>query len=93
MIRYPFYVSIYFYDITWVVDCVWSEWFIGECSERCDGGKRTNVRYKEIVESNGGSCSGDFKTDESCNTDSCPGKRNTISITKKSKAGFLKYGI
>ena len=88
MIRYLFYVSIYFDTITLVLDCVWSEWFIGECSKRCDGGKRTNVRYKEIVEANGGSCSGDFKADESCNTDSCPGKLNKISIIKKSKTGI-----
>ena len=55
-------------------DCEWSEWQLGECSKSCDGGIRTNTRTKTIEEVNGGVCKGGEITEETCNTESCPGE-------------------
>ena len=62
-------------NIEWTVkDCEWSEWQLGECSKSCDGGIRTNTRTKTIEEVNGGVCEGGEITEETCNTESCPGE-------------------
>ena len=67
-----------------IVNCVWSSWHNGECSEACGGGERTNVRYKKVVEGKGGICSGGFKVKENCNTHLCQGKINLINFITKS---------
>ena len=76
-------IFLYAYGISLIVDCVWSRWFIGQCSKSCEGGDRTNVRYKEVVERYGGICSGEFTLIEPCNTDPCPGKQDMINIITK----------
>ena len=58
-----------------IVNCVWSSWFVGECSNTCGGGERTNTRHRKVVEANGGKdCIGQFNTTESCNQNACPGQ-------------------
>ena len=57
-----------------LVDCVWDEWEIGECSKSCGGGNRTNVRIPKVEAKHGGEeCQGESETTEECNTLSCPG--------------------
>ena len=60
------------------VNCEWNDWQIGECSEPCGGGIRTNSRTKKIEESNGtdedGVCEGEATMEEECNTQTCPRK-------------------
>ena len=55
------------------INCGWSEWNIGLCSKSCDGGTLKKTRIKNVVESNGGKCSGKSEIPEPCNTQSCPG--------------------
>ena len=46
---------------------------MGECSEECGGGTRTNTREKQTVEEHGGQCAGSSTVTESCNVHECPG--------------------
>ena len=57
------------------VDCEWDDWQIGECSEECGGGVRTNTRTQKVEADHGGKeCQGSFSITESCNVHECPGK-------------------
>ena len=70
------------------VDCKWSDWQIGECSQSCGGGIRTNNRSKIVEEANGGKCPGDEYDNptimtENCNEDVyCPGKISALIFLK-----------
>ena len=57
-----------------IVDCMWSEWQIGDCSVSCDGGERRNKRFKVVEERDGGKCEGSSDWQEYCNTDAYPSK-------------------
>ena len=57
-----------------LLDCKWDEWNIGECSEECGGGIRTNTRKPKVEAEHGGEdCSGSPSITESCNVQECPG--------------------
>ena len=56
----------------YLVNCVWDDWQIGECSKTCAGGTRTNTRTKKVKEDHGGSCPGEASLQETCNTQKCP---------------------
>ena len=57
-----------------VVDCVWDDWKIGECSVTCGGGTRTNSRSKIMEEKTNGVCIGKPTAQENCNDQICPCK-------------------
>ena len=40
------------------INCKWNDWVEGECSAPCGKGKRENTRTKNVVEANGGTCTG-----------------------------------
>ena len=63
-----------------LVQCEWNEWQIGECSQTCGGGTRTDSRTKKTEEANGVICIGDKTKQEVCNAQDCPRK-------------FIKYWI
>jgi len=54
------------------VDCVWSDWTIGECSQTCGEGKRTNTRTKVLAQFGGKECEGEGSAVEDCNLPECP---------------------
>ena len=56
------------------VHCEWNDWIIGDCSETCGGGSRTNTRTQKVSAEHGGDeCNGPTSVDESCNVQECPG--------------------
>ena len=58
-----------------VVDCLWGEWKISECSTTCGDGERTKTRNKTVDADHGGEeCSGFSNGTERCNVVECPGK-------------------
>ena len=58
-----------------VVNCEWSKWQIGECSEECGGGTRVDTREVIVAASHDGAeCSGLSNITEDCNLQECPGK-------------------
>ena len=57
-----------------IVDCIWENWVIGECSENCGGGFQIDSRKKLQKELYGGNpCAGNSTRQIECNTDECPG--------------------
>ena len=68
-----------------LVNCVWNDWQIGECSKTCAGGKRTNSRTKKVQEAHGGTCTGKDNFEEECNTQKCPRTYKTVKLV------FLQY--
>ena len=59
-----------------LVDCVWDKWQVGECSKRCGGGTRTNIRKLKVNSAHGGeACYGMPNITESCNVQECPGTK------------------
>ena len=58
------------------VDCTWSEWNIGYCSQPCGGGTQINWRAKIVEEMFGGTCEGEHDVEEECNAQHCPGIQN-----------------
>ena len=61
------------------VDCEWGQFEIGECSQTCGGGMRTNTRSRIVIAEHGGAeCLGLNAVEESCNNQECPGKRLLI---------------
>ena len=78
------YIYIYItYAQHFVDDCVWSGWQIGECSETCDEGIRTNTRVKIVEEKRNGTCQGIATVQERCNLKKCPGKNNYVYINRE----------
>ena len=64
-----------------LVDCVWDEWRIGECSKSCAGGLRTKVRVPKVDAEHGGEeCKGQSEVTEECNTLQCPGLISWIEL-------------
>ena len=55
------------------VNCQWSAWNSGSCSETCGSGVLTKTRNKTVLEAHGGACSGESTATETCNIISCPG--------------------
>ena len=57
------------------VDCEWGQFEIGECSQTCGGGMRTNTRSHIVTAEHGGlECLGPDAVNETCNNQECPGK-------------------
>ena len=55
------------------MDCQWSPWSpYSVCSKTCDGGAKRRIRYKVVVESNGGVCKGSNENTVPCNNQKCP---------------------
>ena len=60
------------------VDCEWGQFEIGECSQTCGGGMRTNTRSHIVTAEHGGvECLGPNAVNETCNIQECPGKTPT----------------
>ena len=60
---------------SFVVDCVWDKWQVGESSKSCDGGERKISRERKVEAINGGQdCIGPSNITESCNVEGCPGR-------------------
>ena len=56
-----------------VVNCDWNEWQSWSgCTVSCGGGLRTKTRTKSVVESIGGTCTGNDEEQADCNEDDCP---------------------
>ena len=69
------------------VNCAWSAYTCGVCSETCNTGTQTCTRTKTTPESNGGSCSGTWSKTQDCNTQVCaPPACPTVS----SPTGYVK---
>ena len=61
-------------SITIAVDCVWSEWQNGTCSQTCGAGMMVRTRTKMIEASHGGKDCEDESTDNvTCSIIQCPG--------------------
>ena len=57
------------------VNCEWGDWIIGDCSQTCGEGTRTNTRAPKIVAEHGGEgCTGPRSITESCQLQNCAGK-------------------
>ena len=59
---------------SYAVDCEWNDWVLGDCSQSCGGGTRTDTRTKNVTEEHGGECDQIAEMEESCNVQECPGK-------------------
>ena len=55
------------------VNCQWSSWTVGSCTQTCGGGALTKTRSKAVEEANGGTCQGQPSETEICNPQNCPG--------------------
>merc|ERR1712020_655065 len=56
------------------VDCQWTPWNYGSCSEPCGTGRRNRTRTISETQKFGGTCTGKSRELEYCNTNPCPGK-------------------
>ena len=72
-----FFLQKCFIQISYIlslVDCIWGEWQMGDCSEDCGGGSRINKRSPTVEASFGGKeCVGSSNVTEICNIQECPG--------------------
>ena len=67
------YLPLIFY-IFCIVDCIWGDWVIGQCSKTCGGGIQIDSREKLQEDLFGGEpCDGDSTRQTECNTEECPG--------------------
>ena len=58
-----------------VVNCVWDQWIIGDCSVTCGEGTRTNTRTQnETAQFGGDECDGSTSAIENCKEQECPGR-------------------
>lgn len=74
-------ISHHFY----LVDCIWDEWEIGECSKECGGGARISIRTAKIKAAYGGKeCSGPSSISDNCNIQDCPGIKDSLNTTMSS---------
>ena len=62
-------------SVLFKVDCVWSDWKVGDCSVSCGPGTKRDVRTKLITEKYGGSCIGKPVIISECHDKICPGER------------------
>ena len=59
--------------INFAVHCAWNNWTIGDCSQKCGVGIRTNTRTIKYTAANGGiECDQPTSIEESCNMQQCP---------------------
>ena len=65
--------TIFCFYLYTAIHCVWDDWIVGECSKTCGTGTRKNTRTKLVVETNGGTCSGQPTETEECILQECPG--------------------
>ena len=71
----PNFVSNTLSFIPFLVDCVWNDWTVGQCSLSCGGGTLTKIRTHNVTAQHGGEvCAGHAEVTESCNVQECPGK-------------------
>lgn len=68
------------------VNCIWGEWKIGTCSKTCGPGRRTDVRTKEAIEENGGTCQGKSSRTRNCQVKPC--KRIPIDCCREKGVRF-----
>ena len=62
-----------FYEFKLAIHCEWSDWVLGECSQTCGTGTRTNTRTKLVKEEHEGNCTSQSTEMEACNTQECSG--------------------
>ena len=75
-----------------IVDCEWDAWIIGECSQTCGGGFRTNTRVPLADEQHGGAeCTGASTVYESCNIQECPGNFLLMCRMKWGSKTYYNY--
>ena len=61
------------------VNCQWGDWIIGDCSQTCGEGTRTNTRAPEILAEHGGEeCNGPSSIAESCQLQNCTGTNTRL---------------
>ena len=62
-----------------IVNCEWSQWSqFGTCSVTCGGGTEERTRTISVPAQNGGTgCAGNDTESQECNTDACPGEKQT----------------
>ena len=65
--------SLFTFTLVLPLDCEWTEWQIGKCSQTCGGGTKFSTRTKKVEEKYGGSCDGESTMEVSCNSEDCPG--------------------
>ena len=64
-----------------LVDCVWGEYAIGECSKTCGDGVQTLSReILAAAEFGGKECEGPSTKEETCFIAECPPRNNIILI-------------
>ena len=57
---------------TLAVHCKWGNWTFSSCSVTCGTGTKNGTREKDVEESNGGTCTGQFTETVSCKVADCP---------------------
>ena len=73
-----FYIQLILHVI---VHCEWGEWIIGECSEECGEGTRTNTRTLKVPSDDGGKkCDGPSSFVETCTLQDCSGITNLVHL-------------
>ena len=76
------------------VDCEWGQFEIGECSQTCGGGMRTNTRSHIVTAEHGGvECLGPNAVNETCNIQECPGKTATYPCPGMNPFYFWIFGV
>ena len=67
----------------YIVHCEWGEWIIGECSEECGEGTRTNTRTLKVPSDYGGKeCDGPSSFEETCTLHDCSGITNLADLVR-----------
>ena len=65
------------YQNTFLVDCTWSEWTIGECD--CDRQVKPRTRTKNVEENGGKECEGKaYGSTLLCDPKECPPRKVTF---------------
>ena len=76
------------------VDCEWGQFEIGECSQTCGGGMRTNNRSHIVTAEHGGvECLGPDAVNETCNIQECPGKTPSYTWSWYASIIFLDLWV
>ena len=67
----------------YIVHCEWGEWIIGECSEECGEGTRTNTRTLKVPSDYGGKeCDGPSSFEETCTLQDCSGITRLVHLVR-----------
>ena len=79
------YIYRLIYNVLWILNvlksslsytaihCEWNIWVTGDCSEPCGTGLQINTRTKNVVEKDGGTCTGQPTEEVVCKIKECPG--------------------